>query len=79
MYNNIHGRENHLVQVRKGFPYTIPSKDDQPAPVQKKKVKARKVKRRKSNEEKESRKRGKTKAEKHMCFTVYKHHHFLLV
>ena len=44
MYNDINGLENHLVQLEKGFPYEVPSKDSPPALVAKKKQKYEKKK-----------------------------------
>ena len=58
MYNDINGRENHLVSVRKGFQYTVPEKDSPPEPVQKKKAKR---KRKEKPEEKPKKKKVKRK------------------
>ena len=37
LYNDIHGRENHLVKLDKMPEYKPPAKEDSPEPIQKKK------------------------------------------
>ena len=43
MYNDIHGKENHLVKIQRLKDYVVPAKDCPPAPIKKKKGKKRKA------------------------------------
>ena len=43
MYNDIHGKENHLVEIQRFKEYVVPAKNCPPAPIKKKKGKKRKA------------------------------------
>ena len=63
MFNDIHGRENHLIKVQGYSDYKPPAIDDEPEPVvgvmKKKECKVRKRKRTSSNKRKGTKKKAR--------------------
>ena len=43
MYNDVNGKENHLVKIQRFKDYVVPAKNSPPAPIEKKKGKKRKA------------------------------------
>ena len=43
MYNDVHGKENHLVKIERFKDYVVPAQNSRPARIEKKKGKKRKA------------------------------------